>query len=227
MHHFLLRYYARTKNQEALDMVLLTLREMARGGMNDQLGGGFHRYSVDDRWFVPHFEKMLYDQAQIAISYLEAFQATGDRQYADTARRIFDYVLRDMTDAGGGFYSAEDADSVITPEHPDLKGEGAFYIWSIEEIRSLLSAACRRLVLLPLRRPRGLQRRKRSARRVHRQEHPLPGAHRGGDGAPLRPAGRRSAGRRWIAPPESCWRLAPSACARTWTTRSSPPGTGS
>ena len=139
VHHFLLRYYARTKNQEALDMVLLTLREMARGGMNDQLGGGFHRYSVDDRWFVPHFEKMLYDQAQIAISYLEAFQATGDRQYADTARRIFDYVLRDMTDAGGGFYSAEDADSVIAPEHPGLKGEGAFYIWSIEEIHALVS----------------------------------------------------------------------------------------
>ena len=140
VHHFLLRYYARTKNQEALDMVLLTLREMARGGMHDQLGGGFHRYSVDDRWFVPHFEKMLYDQAQIAISYLEAFQITGDAQYADTARRIFDYVLRDMTDAGGGFYSAEDADSVITREHPDLKGEGAFYIWSMEEIRELLSA---------------------------------------------------------------------------------------
>ena len=138
VHHFLLRYYARTKNREALDMVLLTLREMARGGMNDQLGGGFHRYSVDDHWFVPHFEKMLYDQAQIAISYLEAFQATGDRQYADTARAIFDYVLRDMTDAGGGFYSAEDADSVISPEHPDLKGEGAFYIWSYEEIHALL-----------------------------------------------------------------------------------------
>ena len=77
--NFLLRYYARTKNKEALDMVLLTLRAMANGGMNDQLGGGFHRYSVDDRWFVPHFEKMLYDQAQLAISYLEAFQATGDR----------------------------------------------------------------------------------------------------------------------------------------------------
>ncbi len=140
IHNFLLRYYARTKNQEALDMVLLTLREMARGGMHDQLGGGFHRYSVDDRWFVPHFEKMLYDQAQIAISYLEAFQITGDAQYAETARRVFDYVLRDMTDAGGGFYSAEDADSVITPEHPDLKGEGAFYIWSMEEIQALLSA---------------------------------------------------------------------------------------
>ncbi|MCX6626077.1 MAG: thioredoxin domain-containing protein, partial [Candidatus Solibacter sp.] len=139
VHHFLLRYYARTRNQVALDMALLTLREMARGGMNDQLGGGFHRYSVDDRWFVPHFEKMLYDQAQIAVSYLEAFQATGDRQYADTARCIFDYVLRDMTDAGGAFYSAEDADSVISPEHPDLKGEGAFYIWSYEEIHALLS----------------------------------------------------------------------------------------
>ncbi len=140
IHHFLLRYYARTGNKEALDMVLLTLREMARGGMNDQLGGGFHRYSVDDRWFVPHFEKMLYDQAQIAISYLEAFQATGDARYADTARAIFDYVLRDMTDAEGGFYSAEDADSVITPEQPTLKGEGAFYIWSIEEIHALVGA---------------------------------------------------------------------------------------
>jgi uncharacterized protein len=139
VHYFLLRYYARTKSQEALDMVLLTLREMAKGGMNDQLGGGFHRYSVDGRWRVPHFEKMLYDQAQIAISYLEAFQATGDRQYAEAARRIFDYVLRDMTDAGGGFYSAEDADSAITPERPGLKGEGAFYLWSMEEIHALVS----------------------------------------------------------------------------------------
>ncbi len=85
--NFLLRYYARTGNREALDMVLLTLREMAKGGMHDQLGGGFHRYSVDERWFVPHFEKMLYDQAQLAISYLEAFQITGDPQYAGTAPR--------------------------------------------------------------------------------------------------------------------------------------------
>jgi uncharacterized protein YyaL (SSP411 family) len=81
---------------------------------------------------------MLYDQAQIAISLLEAFQVTGDTQYADTARAIFDYVLRDMTDPGGGFYSAEDADSVISPEHSDLKGEGAFYIWSVDELRALL-----------------------------------------------------------------------------------------
>ncbi len=138
VHNFLLRYYARTKNQEALDMVLLTLREMAKGGMNDQLGGGFHRYSVDERWFVPHFEKMLYDQAQLVTSYLEAFQITGEEQYAETARRTLDYVLRDMTDAGGAFYSAEDADSAIDPAHPHEKSEGAFYIWTADEIRELL-----------------------------------------------------------------------------------------
>jgi len=138
VHNFLVRYYARAKNREALDMVLLTLREMAKGGMNDQLGGGMHRYSVDDRWFVPHFEKMLYDQAQLAISYVEAFQITGDREYAGAARTIFDYVLRDMTDSGGGFYSAEDADSVVDPAQPRLKGEGAFYIWPAEEIRALV-----------------------------------------------------------------------------------------
>jgi uncharacterized protein YyaL (SSP411 family) len=137
--HFLLRYYARTRNREALDMTLLTLREMAKGGMNDQIGGGFHRYSVDERWFVPHFEKMLYDQAQLAISYIEAFQATGDANYAGIARRTLDYVLRDMTDPNGGFYSAEDADSVIDAAEPDRKGEGAFYIWSADEIRQVLS----------------------------------------------------------------------------------------
>lgn len=138
IHNFLVRYYAETRNQEALDMVLLTLREMAKGGMNDHLGGGFHRYSVDDHWFVSHFEKMLYDQAQLAVSYLEAFQITRDEQYASAARDIFTYVMRDMTDPGGGFYSAEDADSVIDPAHPHEKGEGAFYIWSAEEIRTAL-----------------------------------------------------------------------------------------
>jgi uncharacterized protein YyaL (SSP411 family) len=136
--NFLLRYYAAAKKQEALDMVLLTLLEMAKGGMHDQLGGGFHRYSVDDRWFVPHFEKMIYDQAQIATAYLQAFQITGDAVYADTARRTLDYVLRDMT--AGGFYSAEDADSAADAAHPDEKGEGAFYIWTAEEIRALAGA---------------------------------------------------------------------------------------
>jgi uncharacterized protein YyaL (SSP411 family) len=137
-HNFLLRYYARTENKEALDMVVATLHAMAKGGMNDQLGGGFHRYSVDANWFVPHFEKMLYDQAQLAVSYLEAFQLTGDRKLAESARHIFDYVLRDMLDPEGGFYSAEDADSVIDPAKPEEKGEGAFYVWTQAEIESAL-----------------------------------------------------------------------------------------
>jgi uncharacterized protein YyaL (SSP411 family) len=136
--NFLLRYYARTKSEEALEMVSKTLREMAKGGMHDQLGGGFHRYSVDERWFVPHFEKMLYDQGQLAIAYLEAFQVTRDEQYAAVARDIFDYVLRDMTEAGGAFYSAEDADSAADPSQPTVKSEGAFYIWSAPEIRALV-----------------------------------------------------------------------------------------
>ncbi|MFY9725894.1 MAG: thioredoxin domain-containing protein [Bryobacteraceae bacterium] len=137
---FLLRYHARTGNREALEMTLQTLRKMAEGGLHDQLGGGFHRYSVDERWFVPHFEKMLYDQAQLATTYLEAFQITGDHSFAQTARRIFDYVLRDMTSPEGGFYSAEDADSAISPEEPAVKGEGAFYIWSADEIRQVVPA---------------------------------------------------------------------------------------
>ncbi|HLH38606.1 MAG TPA: thioredoxin domain-containing protein, partial [Bryobacteraceae bacterium] len=140
VHNFLLRYYARTGNRDALDMVLLTLREMAKGGMRDQLGGGFHRYSVDDRWFVPHFEKMLYDQAQLAISYLEAFQITRDAQYAAVARDIFSYVQRDLTDPGGAFYSAEDADSAEDPANPREKREGAFYVWTAGQIRAALGA---------------------------------------------------------------------------------------
>ncbi len=136
--NFLLRYYVRSNRQEALDMTLGTLRAMANGGMHDQLGGGFHRYSVDERWFVPHFEKMLYDQAQLAISYLEAFQITRDPFYAKIARSTLDYVLRDMTHPEGGFYSAEDADSVIDPANPKEKGEGAFYIWSAPELKEVL-----------------------------------------------------------------------------------------
>jgi uncharacterized protein len=139
--NFLLRYYLRSGRPEALEMTLETLRAMARGGMHDQLGGGFHRYSVDERWFVPHFEKMLYDQAQLAVSYIEAFQITHDPFFADIARSTLDYVLRDMTHPDGGFYSAEDADSVIDPASPQVKGEGAFYVWTAAELQQALGAA--------------------------------------------------------------------------------------
>jgi len=135
---FLFRYYVRTQRNEALQMSLDTLRAMAAGGMHDQLGGGFHRYSVDERWLVPHFEKMLYDQAQLAISYLEAHQITHNALYADIARSTLDYVLRDMTHPDGGFYSAEDADSVIDPADPKVKGEGAFYIWTADDLEQAL-----------------------------------------------------------------------------------------
>ena len=152
--NFLLRYGAATGNEEARDMVLVTLRAMAKGGMHDQLGGGFHRYSVDENWFVPHFEKMLYDQAQLAISYLEAYQITGESQYSDVARDILDYVLRDLGHQWGGFYSAEDADSAVDPSKPKEKSEGAFYIWSYQEIVDVLGEAdasvfCRRFGVEP------------------------------------------------------------------------------
>ncbi len=136
--NFLLRYHARTSNEPALQMSLHTLREMAKGGMHDHIGGGFHRYSVDERWHVPHFEKMLYDQGQLAISYLEAYQITREEVYADTARDVLDYVLRDLTHPEGGFYSAEDADSMIDSSHPDEKYEGAFYVWTEKEVEELV-----------------------------------------------------------------------------------------
>lgn len=138
--NFLLRYHKIYGEEEALEMVVKTLEEMAKGGMNDQLGGGFHRYSVDDHWFVPHFEKMLYDQAQLAIAYLECYQVTGREDFAEEARRIFRYVERDLTDETGAFHSAEDADSVVDPAKPQEKGEGAFYIYSYGELTALLVA---------------------------------------------------------------------------------------
>ncbi len=138
VHNFLLRYWKRTGNDEALDMVAETLIAMEKGGMNDQLGGGFHRYSVDEYWFVPHFEKMLYDQAQLVSSYLEAFQITGNATFSLAARRTIDYVLREMTSPEGAFWSAEDADSVVDPAEPHHKSEGWFYIWSWQEVVELL-----------------------------------------------------------------------------------------
>jgi uncharacterized protein len=142
----LLREHARrpagsAASQSAQLMAIETLRAMALGGMRDHIGGGFHRYSVDGDWRVPHFEKMLYDQAQLVLAYLEAGQATGDDFYAAVAEDTLAYVRRDMTDPGGGFYSAEDADS-IPPEHAAVEGahktEGAFYIWPDGELGALL-----------------------------------------------------------------------------------------
>jgi uncharacterized protein YyaL (SSP411 family) len=123
-------------------MVLATLRAMALGGMRDHVGGGFHRYSVDAAWRVPHFEKMLYDQAQLVLAYAEAAQASGDPFYLDVSEDTLRYVMREMTGEDGGFYSAEDADSV-PPEHArdeaPHKSEGAFYLWRDAEIDDLLT----------------------------------------------------------------------------------------
>jgi uncharacterized protein YyaL (SSP411 family) len=136
--NFLLRYYSRTGADSALQMTLATLRAMAKGGMNDQIGGGFHRYSVDGQWRIPHFEKMLYDQAQLVNSYLEAYQITRDETFAVVARNILDYVLRNLTDAEGGFYSAEDAESALDAATPEKKEEGEFYLWKRSETDDLL-----------------------------------------------------------------------------------------
>jgi len=135
---FLLRYYARTGQRESLNMTLNTLRAIERGGIHDQLGGGFHRYSTDASWLVPHFEKMLYDQAQLAVVYSEAYQITHDRFYADTARNILDFTLREMQQPRGGFASAEDADSRVDRGNPQTR-QGAFYVWTAQEIDTILS----------------------------------------------------------------------------------------
>jgi uncharacterized protein len=131
--------------RESVRMASETLRAMARGGIHDAVGGGFHRYSVDAAWFVPHFEKMLYDQAQIAVSALEAWQATGDERHAWLARDILDYAARDLRSPQGGFHSAEDADSGDAAT--GRKSEGAFYLWTPESIRAVLGAADAELVL--------------------------------------------------------------------------------
>ncbi|HLF49763.1 MAG TPA: thioredoxin domain-containing protein [Methylomirabilota bacterium] len=130
---FILRFWKRTGNAEALQMARLTLTKMARGGMYDQLGGGFHRYSVDERWLVPHFERMLYDNGQLASLYLHGWLATGEAEYRRVTEETLDYILREMTHSGGGFFSAQDADSEGV--------EGKFFVWSPEEIRGALPDA--------------------------------------------------------------------------------------
>ena len=128
------------ESAQARDMLLATLDGMAAGGMHDHLGGGFHRYSVDRFWHVPHFEKMLYDQAQLAVAYLEAFQMTGDARYAGTARSLLEYVSRDLASSEGGFFCAEDADSLLVADRPE-HAEGAFYVWTKPEIDTVLTPA--------------------------------------------------------------------------------------
>jgi len=134
---YLLRFHHATGSEPALQAVLLALRKMADGGLNDQLGGGFHRYSVDERWLVPHFEKMLYDNALLARVYLHAFQLSGDIFFREVAEDTLDYILREMTSPAGGFYSAQDADS---------EGEeGRFYVWTMPEIRAALDGVAEHL----------------------------------------------------------------------------------
>jgi len=128
---FLLRTYARTGAPDMLRAVTVTLDHMAAGGIHDQIGGGFHRYSVDATWTVPHFEKMLYDNALLSALYVYAWQATKETRYRDVAEDSLDYLLRDMRSPEGGFYSAEDADSE--------GGEGCFYLWTPDVVRSVLS----------------------------------------------------------------------------------------
>ncbi len=130
---YLLHYSWRYNCKPALAMVEKTLQQMRHGGIYDHIGGGFHRYSTDAQWHVPHFEKMLYDQAYMIHAYLTAFEITGNELYADTAREIINYILRDMRSADGRFYSGEDADSDGS--------EGRFYLWTIAELQSALTAA--------------------------------------------------------------------------------------
>ena len=207
---FLLRYARRFGDEEAVRMVLHTCDRMAAGGIHDQLGGGFARYSVDAEWLVPHFEKMLYDNAQLAQLYLDAYLVSGEARYADVARDILDYVLRDMTHPEGGFYSAEDADS---EGH-----EGKFYCWTRAELSKLLTPEEFNVARPLLRRHRAGQLRgpqpSAAAAEPERAERRRPGAHRAG------------ARRCWPRPKARCSPRARSACARSSTTRCWRPGTG-
>jgi uncharacterized protein YyaL (SSP411 family) len=132
-----MRLYSRSNNGDALEMAEATLRAMSLGGIYDHIGGGFHRYSVDGEWRVPHFEKMLYDQAQLVSAFVDLFQITQDPYYETIIRETAGYVLRDLRSPEGAFYSAEDADSQ-SPENPEDEAEGAFYVWSKREVLKIL-----------------------------------------------------------------------------------------
>lgn len=140
---FLIDYYMYNRQkktvdaQKALEMALFTLKKIAAGGIHDHIGSGFHRYSTDKKWLVPHFEKMLYDQAQLLSLYSSAYQITGESKFADVTRDIILYVSRDLHHAQGGFYSAEDADS-LPYENSPKKLEGAFCVWEISELQDIL-----------------------------------------------------------------------------------------
>ena len=132
----LLRHHRKTNDQRALKMAETTLVKMAEGGIYDQVGGGFHRYSTDEKWLVPHFEKMLYDNALLARTYTEGYLSTGNEYFGAITQDILDYVLKEMTAPHGGFYSATDADS-LTPSND--REEGWFFTWTVPELRALLT----------------------------------------------------------------------------------------
>ena len=140
---FLLRYHRRSRNEEALEMATTTLKKMSAGGMYDHVGGGFHRYSTDEAWLVPHFEKMLYDNALLSMAYLEAYQVTGDDNILRVTKEILRYVKRDMTSIDGAFYSATDADSLTKKDHRE---EGYYFTWTPKELDEVLGSENSKIV---------------------------------------------------------------------------------
>ena len=205
----LLRHHLRTGDAQALHVVRHTLDKMARGGIYDHLGGGFARYSTDERWLVPHFEKMLYDNALLTSVYLEAYQLTRDAGFRHVARETMDYVLGRMTGPDGAFYSTEDADSEGV--------EGKYYVWSLAEVTELLGAGTSQDILLRLRRHRAGQ--------LGRPQHPQPAARRSTRRPSCSAATRASSTPSSRPAARSSWPRARSACRRPRTPRSSSPGT--
>ena len=205
----LLRHHARTGDSQALHIVRHTLDKMARGGIYDHLGGGFARYSTDDRWLVPHFEKMLYDNALLTSVYLEAYQATRDADFGRVARETMDYVLGRMTGPEGAFYSTEDADS------EGVEGQ----ILRLDPRRSHRGsgAGSGQDILLRLRRD--------GAGQLGRAQHPQPAPDDQSGGQVCWAATRISCGASWRPAVPSCWPCAKGACRRPRTPRSSSRGT--